>query len=95
MRSSKGTKERASWGPSYLLNGPGPVQKRGGARACPEGGRVVPKQPDQGPWDLSPGVCGGDPTPRNLRCGTQGCETRAETRDGDLPGPLPRLVTHI
>lgn len=63
VRRSKGTKGRASWGPSYLLNGPGPVQKREDARASPEGGRVVPKQPDQGPWDLSPGACGG-PTPK-------------------------------
>lgn len=64
--SLKGRKERASEGPSYLLNGPGPVQKRDEERASPEGGRGVPEQPD-----LSPNDCGGGGTPRSLRCRTQ------------------------
>lgn len=65
--TAKGMKERASEGPSYLLNGPGPVQKRDKERASPAGGRGggVPEQPD-----LSPNACGGG-TPRSLRCGTQ------------------------
>ena len=89
-----GNKERASLRPSYLLNGPGPVQKKEDARASPEGGRVVPRSLSRARWNLSPGACGG-PTPRTLLCGTRGCETRAETRGGDPPGQLPRLVTHI
>lgn len=33
------------------MNGPGPVQKEKDERASPEGGRVVPKQPERGPWN--------------------------------------------
>lgn len=55
----KGTKERANEGPSYLLNGSGPVQKRDEERASPKNGRGVPEQPDEGPWISALMLAGG------------------------------------
>lgn len=70
--SLKETKERANEGPSYLLNGPCPVQKRDEERASPENGRGGGSPSSRmRAHGISALMLAGGGTPRSLRCGTR------------------------
>lgn len=69
--SLKGTKERASEGPSYLLNGPGPRAEEGLGESFP-GGRTGGSPSSQiRAHGISALMLAGGGTPRSLRCGTR------------------------